>query len=117
MHFIALLAFEAALPLMGWGFEVDGDSWPGGIKARVVMTVVTADGITRIDDGTYYPGTEPLDIRICLIDAFKDFGFVAVRGEGEKVRLYGPKGQGLRSLTFESEVWTPAYKRCPPLSK
>ncbi|MBX9582637.1 MAG: hypothetical protein K2X87_20205 [Gemmataceae bacterium] len=109
------LLLAAVVQLPGSGYMIDGASWPGGIRARVTVKATAADGTTFSATWTSFPDAEPLDIRILLLDVFKQVGFVARHGSGETVWVYGPGGQGIKSLTFESDVWVPYHTRAPGL--
>jgi hypothetical protein len=111
------LLLASVVELSAPGYMIDGASWPGGIKAAVRMTATAADGTTFTVRGIYYPDALPLDIRFSLIDEFTEAGFVARRGSGETVWVYGPGGQGIKSLVFESDVWVPYHERCPGMLK
>ena len=107
MHLIAAAILSSA-PL---GVEIDCRSWPGGIRATVTMTLVAADGREFSGSVILSPTSEPLDVQIILLAVMDGQGWDVRKGPNLKVIILGPKGQGLKSVKFKSEVWTPAYKR------
>lgn len=110
---LALLALAttstvAALPQ---GYVIDCRSCPAEVKrVHLVVHLVAQDG-TKFTTGKMWFPSDPTSAQTILIAGIEDSGFVVRKGEGDRVIIFGPKGQSVKSIKFESAEWMPVYRR------
>ncbi len=110
-------ATVVALPV---GYEFDCKSWPGGINAKVRVTLVATDGSVNKGMFELAPAAEPQTAQTLLAIALEQEGWDVRAGNGFTVIAFAPKGQSIKSVKFDADVWVPQYKRIvrlPPLQK
>ena len=107
IHYI----LAAALHALPQGYVIDCRSCPNNVpRVNLVVHLVAKDG-TRFTTGRMNLVPKAGVARITLIAAIGDSDFVVRRGDNDTVIVFGPKGQSMKSITFEWDQWQPVYRR------
>lgn len=98
----------AALPQ---GYVIECRSCPPNVKQTITLVLhLTANDGTKLKTGSLRFVADAEVIQDVFVTAINGTRFVVRRGDNDTVIVFGPKGQSLKSITFESAEWIPVHR-------
>jgi hypothetical protein len=107
-----VLVFASTLTAVPFGVEIDCKSWIE-IRTKLKITVLATDGSTNVARIEFGRSNKQEDVQFGLVLALQEEGWVVKAGPDNTVLVFAPKGQSVKSITFDSTGWIPVYKRIP----
>jgi hypothetical protein len=119
MTLILSALVTVAVSALPTGIQIECRSWTAVVRTKLTVTVVAADGSKNIGMMDIARDASSGAVQDCFVAALEQDGWVVKPGPNDTVLVFAPKGQTIKSITFDSTGWFPVYKRVlvPPPPK
>ena len=108
---LVLPALVAVVSVRPTGIQIECRSWTAGFATKLTVTLVAADGSEITGTMELARDAEAGVVQDLFVSMFEDVKWPFEIGPNDTVRVFAPKGQSIKSVTFDSTGWIPVYKR------